>query len=153
MARIGWESVVMQLLSILLTALAASGASSASKEPEFSRGQVWTYSTRSNESVSVLTVVEVNRPKGEVPIVFIGITGLHVRFRATPTGPYVQQTQLPCVPMSEDALRRSVKTLLRVDSQISKYLSDCSDFHLLGGPTYAVSVADTVAEIEKEMNR
>lgn len=142
----------MDLLFILLATLSAAGESPGQKLPEFSRGQVWSYVTRSSEPESTLTVVEVSRPKGEPPIVLIALVGLRVRFRATPTGPFVRQTQLPCVAMSEEALRKSVRVLLRVETTLPPYLGDCSDWYLFGEPTYSTSVADAVGQIEKALN-
>ena len=137
----------------LLSGVACSQNGSASmltdyKDSEFQPGQVWQYKTRPGEDSSTLAVLKVEtHPKTGV-IVHIAVTGVRVRL---PSGGYT--TELGHLPLSEDALRRSVTTKVRdgaTDDRASEgYREWRRAFDAGKGGVFTTTVAECVGFVEQ----
>ena len=118
----------------------------------FQPGQVWRYHARPGEDSSTLTVLKVEtHPKTGV-IVHVGVTGVHVR---TPGSDYT--SELGHLPISEDALRRSVTTKVRdgapTDRGTDGYQEWRRAFDSGRGGVFTTTVAECVAFVEQAANQ
>jgi hypothetical protein len=118
----------------------------------FQPGQVWHYRTRAGEDSSTLTVLKVEtHPKTGV-IVHIGVSGVHV---ATPGGG--STSELGHLPLSEDALRRSVTTKVSdgapTDRGTEGYNEWRRAFDAGQGGVFTTTVAECVGFVEQAANQ
>jgi hypothetical protein len=139
--------------ALLLSGLACSpnGSSNVLRDytgSSFQPGQVWQYHTRPGEDASTLTVLKVEtHPKSGI-IVHIAVSGVRVR---TPSGDYT--TELGHLPLSEDALRRSVTTKVRegqpTDRGTEGYREWRRAFDDGSGGVFTTTVAECVGFVEQ----
>ena len=119
---------------------------------EFQPGQVWRYQARPGEDSSTLTVLKVEtHPKTGI-IVHIAVGGVRVRI---PSGGYT--TELRHLPISEDALRRSVTTKVRggapTDRGSEGYREWRRAFDTGRGGVFTTTVAECVGFVEHAANQ
>jgi hypothetical protein len=108
----------MKLTRIIYYIAAIISTGSCSRTPEsvavttsrFEPGQVWSFHTPTNEpSSATLTIAKVDFDSKLGPIIFISVTGLQY------------DTWRPChfMPLSEDALSRSVIALVKTNAPLA----------------------------------
>ncbi len=105
--------------AFIFTALLLAGAVGCSKAPkkpayttsQFIPGQVWTFRAPTNElPTAALTIWQVDTDPEEGPIVYISISGVRKR---------TWESRVMFYPYSEDALRRSVDTLMPTNAPLA----------------------------------
>jgi hypothetical protein len=118
----------------------------------FHPGQVWRYHARPGEDSSTLTVLKVERHPETGVIVHVRVTGVHVR---TPGGDYA--SELGHLPISEDALRRSVTTKVRdgapTDRGTDGYQEWRRAYDSGRGGVFTTTVSECVAFVEQAANQ
>jgi hypothetical protein len=118
----------------------------------FQPGQVWRYHARPGEEGSTLTVLKVEtHPKTGV-IVHIAVSGVRVR---TPSGG--PTTELGHLPLSEEALRRSVTTKVRDGAPTNRGTAGYQEwrraFEAERGGVFTTTVAECVSFVEQAANQ
>ena len=146
------------LVAVVLFGAACSSSSGAADmlrdytDSTFQPGQVWRYHTRSGEDSSTLQVLKVEtHPKTGV-IVHIAVSGVHVR---TPGGSYT--SEIGHLPVSEEALRRSVTTKVRDGASTNQgsegYQEWRRAFDAGRGGVFTTMVAECVDLVEQAANQ
>jgi hypothetical protein len=101
---------IRRKLTITVAALAISGGLVAcglkDNSPSFEPGQVWTFRLDKTEPASTLTVLKVESLPKHGNVVHISVSAIRV-----PEG----VTSIQHLPMSQDAMERSVLTLVRTE--------------------------------------
>jgi hypothetical protein len=142
--------------SIILLATSSSQAISQTKQcpaiesnvsdSRFKSGQVWTYTTRPNESSSTLTILQVDSSEKIGVIIHIRVDGLYAH---NPRGERVPSIEH--MPFTRNAMLTSADHLIRVEKQLptlegyERWQHDC-------GGVYTISVRDAVDVMEKTLN-
>ena len=109
-------------LIICTVSCSRSPAIAVATTSRFEPGQVWTFKTPTNEpSSATLTIAKVDFDSKSGPIVFISVTGLH------------HDTWRPYhfMPLSEDALNRSVTALVKTNAPLAG--DDLREFQFVYG--------------------
>ena len=94
-------------LTISVATLAVVGGLAACSAPSFEPGQVWTFRLDKTEPASTLTVLKVESLPKHGDVVHISVSAFRV-----PEG----VTSIQHLPMTRDAVKRSVLTLVRTES-------------------------------------
>ncbi len=123
-------------------------------DSDFRAGQEWAYHTRPGEESSTLTVLRVERSPELGVIVHVAVGGLDIRNPANPARPV---REIGHLPMSEDAVRRSVTRRLRDDAPLPDFEKGYQIWrraHDSGkGGIFTIPVADTVATVAGTLPR
>jgi hypothetical protein len=99
--------IIRRRLTITFVALATVGALVAcDHKDDFEPGQVWTFRLDKSEPASTLTVLKVESLPKHGKVVHISVSAIRV-----PEG----VTSIQHLPMSQDAIERSVLTLVRTE--------------------------------------
>ncbi len=109
---------ILGIFALLLLLPHVVGASE-----EFSPGQVWSYESRPQEEASTLTVLRIDA--GEPRIVHIALEGLNTQMRQPQKG---EIHEMGHIPISELALRQSVKILVNSSSPLPEFESGYSEW-------------------------
>lgn len=117
-------------------------------ETQFSAGQVWRYHTRQGEESSLITIGHVHEVQGN-KIVHIKFTGLQIRNPKVAGG---ISSILPHAPISEEALRSSVISLVGPDGNLAGIKEGYSQWAAAKGGTFTVPAKEIVNHVEKTLN-
>ena len=115
-------------------------------DARFKSGQVWSYHTRSGESASTLTILQVDRLAKAGIVVHVRVDGLRVHNPRGELVPFIEH-----MPFSRDAMLSSALELLRSGVALptmegyDRWRADC-------GGVYTISVADALDVMEKTFN-
>ncbi len=115
-------------------------------DTRFKPGQVWTYTTRPTESLSTLTVLQVDRLEKVGIVVHVRLDGLQMH---NPRGDVVDSAGH--LPFTRDAILTSAEHLIRTEKEVptlegyERWRHDC-------GGVYTISVRDAVDVMEKTLN-
>jgi len=121
-------------------------------DSDFRPGQEWAYRTRPGEESSTLTVLRVERAPKLGVIVHVCVDGVRI---GNPTSSAQPMRHLGHLPMSEDAVRRSVTRKLRDDAPLPGFEDGYEiwrDAYDQGeGGAFSIPVAEVVAAIAETL--
>ena len=127
--------------------------SDSSDTSNYEVGQIWSYKTRPEEEGSVVYILKIDMDKDAEKIFHVRIEGVKVR------NPYVKggiQSNLPHVVISEAALNKSLKSLVRVVRAVPDYSDGYAVWRkaLDEGEdgVFSIPVSEIVEAIEKTIN-
>lgn len=142
------------LLVTLLSLFVLSPSAKAEDGPpaqEFKAGQVWHYHTRPGEERSLLYIVKVDTEKDK-KIYHVSLDGLKLKNSKVGGG---AQATLAHTPMSEEALRKSVTTLVRDTGSMpdikEAYAAWKKDYEAKKAYAFKIPVSDILDGIEKSL--
>jgi len=154
---------MIRKLVIAIAALAAIGCSGSGGKTEppvetietmtsdFRPGQEWAYRTRPGEESSTLTVLRVERAPKLGVVVHVSVDGIRLGDPARPP------RHIGHLPMSEDALRRSVTRKLRDDAPLPGFEDGYAIWREAydggEGGAFSIPVAEVVATIAATVPR
>jgi hypothetical protein len=117
------------------------------QDSTFKPGQVWSYTTRPNETGSTITILQVDRSEKIGIIIHVRLDGLNAH---NPRGERVPS--IGHMPFTRDALIASTSRLLRTQEQ-PPTMEGYENWRSACGGVYTISVRDAVDIMEKTLNR
>jgi hypothetical protein len=116
------------------------------QDPTFKPGQIWSYTTRPNDTGSTITILQVDRSEKIGVIIHVRVDGLYVR------NPRGERPSIEHMPFSRNALLASTRHLLRTEKQLPP-MEGYDTWRSACGGVYTISVRDAVDVAEKTLNR
>jgi hypothetical protein len=144
-------AVPCAFLSVLLVCPAIMGAQSTPETTPvmaFFVGQVWSYHTRPGEEGSTVQVVRIDRDGAAGTIIHISVDGLKIRNPRVSGG---IQTTIPHAPIAEEALRKSVVSLLRVETKLRPFEEGFKLWAAAKGGVFTIPVSQLPAFAENAL--
>lgn len=121
---------------------------------DFEAGQVWKYKTRSGESDSRLYIVKVDAWPNGKRIFHIHVDKLKIKNPMVDGG---IQTDLPHAPVSEEALRKSVRLLQKYSGALPDiaegYAAWKDEYDKGGAGVFTISVSEIITAVEDAVNQ
>ena len=148
---VGGDNRIVTLPAIVLALLAVVGAEpSAGQEKSLKVGEEWGFQGRSADPKPTLVILKIESlPKlGEV--VHISVRGVRIR------NPHVQggsTDTLPHLPVSRQAVERSVTKLLRSSVIVPDYSEGYEQWKRASGGAFTTSVREALDFVEKALSQ
>lgn len=124
------------------------------KDDVFEVGQVWHYDTRSEESGSTLTIVQLDQDAVLGTIVHVHIEGVLIK---SPSAPKGYSNEIHHMPFSKEALRKSVTEKVGQVNKLPDYKEGYDQWYRAfasgKGGIFTIPVKEAVAYIEQVMNQ
>ncbi|WBO85155.1 hypothetical protein [Hymenobacter yonginensis] len=122
------------------------------QDDKFKVGQIWKYDTRLGEENSVIKILKVEKYDSSGIVIHIYVNGLKVKNPHNPTG---FSDEIGHLPLSKDALLRSVTTLVSECNKLPDYKGGYSTwkevFDNNKGGIFSIAVKDAVKYVEEAM--
>jgi hypothetical protein len=131
------------LVSLLLLAGMALAAGAPAQKHDFRPGQVWTFHLDSGEPAATLTVLKVETLEKVGEVVHISVSAVRV-----PGG----VTSIGHLPMSRDALDRSVLELVRTEKKPAD-LGGYESWKSAKGGVFTTSVSEAMSFVRQAIER
>jgi hypothetical protein len=117
------------------------------QDPTFKPGQIWSYTTRPNDTGSTITILQIDRSEKIGVIIHVRVDGLYVH---NPRGERVPSIEH--MPFTRDAFLASTGHLLRTEKQLPT-MEGYETWRSACGGVYTISVRDAIDVAEKTLNR
>ncbi|WP_313003758.1 hypothetical protein [Chryseobacterium gleum] len=127
---------------------------SCAKKDQYRVGQQWNYKTRPTEKSSTLTILKIEDYPETGKVIHISVSGLKMKNPASPTG-YAEN--LSHLPLSEEALNKSITTLKnetgkKPDSlEMDGYSYWKKEFDKGNAGIFTIPVSEIVSTMEKSI--
>ncbi|ASE62756.1 hypothetical protein [Chryseobacterium indologenes] len=127
---------------------------SCAKKDQYHVGQQWNYKTRPTEKSSTLTILKIEEYPETGKVIHISVSGLKMKNPASPTG-YAEK--LSHLPLSEEALNKSITTLKsetgkKLDSlELDGYSYWKKEFDKGNAGIFTIPVSEIVSTMEKSI--
>lgn len=133
----------MKTIIAALTALLILTACSKDAGPKFGEGQIWSFNAAEDEPDAKLTIVKIEPPTGRNRIIYVSLS--EIQLGGLPAYQFM--------PFSEEAVKRSVKSMVSEDGQLSG--ADAGEFKLfyeswqtgVASGAYNACFKDTVGKV------
>lgn len=123
------------------------------QDDKFKVGQVWKYNTRIGEENSTITILKVEKYEKDGIVIHIYVSGLNVKNPHKPTG---QSDEIGHLPLSKDAVLKSITTLVSENNKLPDYKEGYNNwkeaFDNNKGGVFSVTVQDVVKYVEEAMS-
>ncbi len=123
------------------------------QDDKFKVGQIWKYNTRIGEDNSTLTILKVEKYDSAGVIVHIYVNGLKLKNPQRPNG---FSDDIGHLPLSKDAVLKSVTTLVSSDNKLPDFKEGYNiwkeAFDNDKGGVFSIVVSDAVKYVEEVMN-
>ena len=123
------------------------------QDDKFKVGQVWKYNTRIGEENSTITILKVEKYEKDGIVIHIYVSGLKVKNPHKPTG---QSDVIGHLPLSKDAVLKSITTLVSENNKLPDYKEGYNNwkeaFDNNKGGVFSITVQDAVKYVEEAMS-
>lgn len=122
-------------------------------DDKFKDGQIWKYKTRIGEENSTLTILKVEKYEKDGIVIHIYVNGLKVKNPHKPTG---LSDEIGHLPLSKEALLKSVTTLVSENSTLPPYEEGYNRwkdaFDNNQGGVFSITVQEAIKYVEEAMS-
>lgn len=122
-------------------------------DDKFKVGQIWKYNTRLGEENSTLTILKVEKYDSTGIVIHIYVNGLKLKNPERPSG---FSDEIGHLPLSKDAVLKSVTTLVSSDNKLPDFIEGYNNwkeaFDSKKGGVFSIDVSDAVKYVEEVMN-
>ena len=123
------------------------------QDDKFKVGQIWKYNTRLGEENSTIEILKVEKYDSSGVVIHIYVDGLKVKNPHQLTG---FSDKIGHLPLSKDAVLKSVTTLVSEDNKLPDFKKGYSNwkeaFDNNKGGVFSITVQDAVKYVEEAMS-
>lgn len=123
------------------------------QDDKFKVGQIWKYNTRTGEDNSTLTILKVEKYDSAGIVIHIYVNGLKLKNPQRPSG---FSDDIGHLPLSKDAVLKSVTTLVSEDNKLPDFIGGYTNwreaFDSKRGGIFSIVVSDAVTYVEEAMS-
>ncbi len=123
------------------------------EDDKFKVGQIWRYDNRTGEENSTVEILKVEKYEKTGIVIHIYVSGIKVKNPNRPSG---FSEEIGHLPLSKEAVIKSVTTLLSENNELTEYKDGYNNwkeaFDNNKGGIFSITVKEAVQYVEETMN-
>jgi hypothetical protein len=123
------------------------------QDDKFKVGQIWKYNTRQDEENSTMTILKVEKYDSVGVVIHVYVNGLKLKSSQGPGGFY---DEIGHLPLSKEAILKSVTTLVSEDNELPDFKDGYNDwkeaFDNKKAGIFSIILSDAVKYVEETMH-